>query len=73
MNAFQRRDSKMDDPIEQGTSCYEQEEKGQGINATKSLFYFIFEKQSHFTIIRRSDSVFCSTYFSRSTENDAFI
>ena len=35
MNAFQRRNFKLDDPIEQGTSCYEQE-----VNATKSLLFF---------------------------------
>ena len=29
MNAFQRRNFKLDDPIEQGISCYEQDENGQ--------------------------------------------
>ena len=39
MNAFQKRNFKLDDFIEQGTSCYKQEENGQGVNATKSLFF----------------------------------
>ena len=30
MNAFQRRSFKLDDPVEQGTSCYRQDEDGSG-------------------------------------------
>ena len=69
MKVFQRRNFKLDDPIEQGTSCYEQDENGQGVNVTKSLLLFL-EKQNHLTIIRRSDGIFRSKHCLRSTEND---
>ena len=55
MNAFQKRNFKLlVDPIEQGASCYEQDESRQIVSATKSL---LLEKQDHFTIVRRHISV----------------
>ena len=42
MNAFQRRNAgnfKLDDHSEQGTSCYKQDEKKQGVDATKNLLF----------------------------------
>ena len=51
------------DPVEQGTSCYEQCDKEPTI----------LEEQNHLTIIRQSDDKFRPMYFSRSTENDPFV
>ena len=55
INAFQRRNFKLDDPIEQGTSSYDQDgsrQKSQCDNEST-----ILEKQNHLTIIRRYLSV----------------
>ena len=68
MNAFQKRIFKLDDFIEQGTSCYKQEDKGQEVNATKSLF--VYKRK---TILQSSDGIFRSIYFSRSTKNGPFV
>ena len=45
-------------------------EADKRVSATKSL---LLEKENHLSMIRRSDGIVRSMYFSRSTENDPFV
>ena len=66
INVTQRRNLKLEDPIEQGFSCYEQDENGQrGQGAKEPTTAF---KASNFRFLNR---IFRS--MSRSTENDPFV
>ena len=52
MNAFQRQNFKLDDPIEQGIPCYEQDENGQRGLCDKKSIIITLERQNHLTIIK---------------------
>ena len=74
MNAFQRGNFKLDDPVKQGISCYEQDKNRQRFQSDKEPTIAL-ERQNHLTIIKLQ---FLKWYvsvdvFSRSTENDPFV
>ena len=73
MNAFQKRNFKLDDPIEQGISCYKQDETNKGQyegEPTTAL-----ERQDHIILIKLlfSKWYISGDVFSRSTKNGPFV